>query len=303
MDVLNVVWHEGANSLDNRSRYGIATLLNEAFDFTKQFEFIHRNTMCQLPPDVDEAIVVVHGEHELHQTDQILHDVNRFRRAIVVIIGDDAAMMNTGLFVAPNRKIWQQMSIPSKHNFASRLLICGYPHDAQMHLSPYDAMSVDRPLDWFFAGQVTHVRRRQCVNQLKGMQNGSLVETPGFWQGLDRSEYYRRMSQAKIIPCPSGPVTADTIRVAEALEAGCMPIVDGTCPRPGYPLNYWQYVLGGQPPFPLIYDWNTLPSVIAQELQRWPNNRNIAVEWWKNYKRSMHRWIPDDMAALRRDNP
>jgi hypothetical protein len=133
------------------------------------------------------------------------------------------------------------------------------------------------------------------------MPNGLLHETPGFWQGLERSEYYIKMSQAKIIPCPSGPVTPDTIRLSEALEAGCLPIADGTCPRPGYPANgYWQYVLGCNPPFPIIYDWTTLPEVMRRELEQWPRNRDTAVAWWREYKRSMHAWIPEDLTILRR---
>lgn len=293
-----VVWYEGVSGLEKRSRYGIATLLNDAFDGAREFEFWHQDTMSGV---YDGAVVVLHGDHLRNRVDAIRVDLAALAWALVVVIGDEASVFPSSRITAPNRILWQQMPIPGIHNFAKRKLICGYPHDTQMHLANYDAMSVDRPHDWFFSGQVNHTRRRLCVDQLQNLRNGDLVCTPGFWQGLDRAEYYRRMAQAKVVVCPAGVSTPDTLRVAEALEAGCVPIVDGLHYRMGYPTGYWQYVLGEQPPFPLIEDdWRSLPAVMEKVLSEWPSNRNQCVEWWKSYKRKMVSWMSDDLQAIRR---
>lgn len=293
-----VIWYEGVLGLEKRSRYADATLLNESFDGVAGVELLHCSGMKDCPDSATEAVVVVHGEHLLNQAYQVQVDLNRFRRSLVVVFCDDGAHFPTRTLMAPNRKIWQQMPIPGQHNFANHFMICGYPHDTQMHLANYDAGLVDRPLDWFFAGQMTHIRRHQCVAELKKIPNGRLVETPGFWQGLERTEYFRTMASAKIIPCPSGPVTPDTIRMAEALEAGCLPIIDATCPRPGFPTGFWEYVLGSTPPFPVVQDWRTLPEVMRQELAKWPANRDVAMEWWREYKRKMRNWMVEDVAWL-----
>ncbi len=49
----------------------------------------------------------------------------------------------------------------------------------------------DKNLDWAFSGQLTHTRRTQCVEALKGManQNGELITTEGFTQGLALDKY------------------------------------------------------------------------------------------------------------------
>lgn len=304
-----VVWYEGVNGLEKRSRYGIATLLNEAFDGAREFEFNHQDTMSGAG---DGAVVVIHGDHLRNRVDAVRSDLAALPWALVVVIGDEASVFPSCRLLAPdiipdtrsyapNRILWQQMPIPGQHDLAKRKLICGYPHDTQMHLANYDAMRVDRPTDWFFSGQVNHIRRRMCVDQLKNLRNGDLVCTPGFWQGLDRAEYYRRMAQAKIVVCPAGVSTPDTLRVAEALEAGCIPIADGLHHRVGYPSGYWQYVFGENPPFPVIDDdWRSLPKVIDEVLSQWPSNRNQCVEWWKNYKRKMVSWLSEDLQAIRR---
>lgn len=293
-----VVWHEGSNSLDKRSRYGIATLLNETFDAVKNYEFVHYSTMRELPQTEKRAVIIIHGTHEYRVIDTIQQDVNGLEKSLIINIGDEGAEFPTRRLIGSTRKIWVQMPVPGRHDYASHFLVCGYPHDAKMHLAVRDARSVNRPLDWFFSGQVQHQRRRDCVAQLSRLPNGLLNPTPGFWQGLERSEYYRMMSDAKIIPCPAGSVTPDTIRMAEALEAGCVPIVDGLYAQANRPDNYWQYVLGENPPFPIIYDWKDFPRILAEELKKWPANRDRCIEWWTAYKLKMVDWMTQDIKEM-----
>ena len=291
MQSVSVCWHEGSLDGDSRSRYADAGLLNETFD--KLGCCNHYTPFNSLPPDTRGAVVVVHGGNEQNQVDNIVADLNTLKWALVVVFCDDEASFNTRRLVAPNRKIWQQMPIPGKHDFVDRRIICGYPGDAPQHLARFNQRSVDRHLDWFFAGQVNHPRRYACTEQLRRIPNGCLVETPGFWQGLSRPEYYEKMSQAKIIPCPAGPVTPDTIRMAEALEAGCVPLIDDKPGARAFPTGFWPYVLGENPPFPVISDWSDLPRVMDEQLAQWPANRDRCLLWWTGYKQS---WI-DNMRA------
>jgi hypothetical protein len=131
------------------------------------------------------------------------------------------------------------------------------------------------------------------------MPNGRLIENAGFWQGLPRAEYYATMASAKIIPCPSGPTTPDSFRVAEALEAGCLPIVDATCPRAGYPEGFWKNIFGYVPPIPFIEDWKDLPAVMEKALAGWPANRDTAYAWWQAYKAQSALWLKTDLDYLR----
>lgn len=296
--MIPVVWHEGPEWDDKRAHYAITTLLNDEILDGSGLDLLHCHTMAELPADAAEGIVIIHGEHEHNQFLKIAEDLCRLQRVIIVLTGDDAASFPSQNLLTPGRKLWQQMPIPGKHDRASRLLICGYPADAKTLLEPHKNM--ERDLDWSFAGQITHQRRFDCVEQLRKMPNGLLKENSSFWFGMERPEYYKSMARSKIIPCPSGPVTPDTIRLSEALEAGCLPLADGTCARQNYPNGYWQYVLGCEPPFPIIDDWGTLPEVMERELARWPYNRDIAVEWWQQYKQSLHTWLWTDLEELRR---
>jgi hypothetical protein len=41
------------------------------------------------------------------------------------------------------------------------------------------SIDTGKELDWFFAGQVNHDSRRECVETLRGLSDGKLVETGG----------------------------------------------------------------------------------------------------------------------------
>jgi hypothetical protein len=305
--VLNCVWSETSLDPDSRSHYAIATLVNNALD-RAELGFIHRNGFKQLPADADGAVVIIHGEHQVSQVDEVMDGINRLKWSVIIVIGDDMAQFPSDKLLDPRRKVWLQMPVPRQHDRIDRKLICGYPHDAPAYIALCEKELRDKPLNWFYSGQVNHLNRRQCVAQLKMMPAGSgfLNESPGFWSGLPRDEYYRKLASCKVAPCPTGAATPDTLRLGEALEAGCVPIVEDRWP-PGFPrkgqpglTGYWRYVLGEEPPFPTLVNWADFPALYEKALSGWPSNRDQLQEWWRGYKQKMWAWLKEDVDTARR---
>jgi hypothetical protein len=294
-----VIWHEGSLDGDKRSHYGNTGLLNEMFDAMEDYNFIHGSTFQESPKDSRGAVVVVHGGHETGRENEILGDVNTLKWTVIIVFGDEEGTFNTQMLQAPNRKLWQQTPIPGKHDFCDRFLICGYPCDTQRELKKLE--NTQKTVDWFFSGQISHSRRHLCAQFMQNVPNGIFNRTAGFNQGLARSEYFSQMAKAKIVPCPGGPATPDTIRLAEALESGCIPIADdvpGT--RARYSRSYWRYVLKQEPPFPILTDWAEAPSIVAKEIAAFPERITKVQAWWKEYKRSMQDWLRSDIEELRK---
>jgi len=175
--------------------------------------------------------------------------------------------------------------------------------------------SVDRPVDVFYSGQINHERRQKMMEMLTDdidMKNGAgavcvsyklqwnysmdVIATEGFSQGYHRAEYLQRMCRSKVALCPSGPRTPDSFRVYEALEAGCVPIVDGHCPAYSE-AGYWDLVAPGAP-FPIIDDWADLPDLLAETLAGWPDNAAACRDWWTTYKRGMVGWLDADLDSI-----
>jgi len=300
--LINCVWSENPISADNRSWYGLSTLINNAMD-KAELGLVHRNGFKQLPPDADGAVVVIHGGHQVSEAAQLFNQINRLSWSVTIVIGDEEGAFPTQGLVGPRRRLWVQMPIPGVHDHATRKIICGYPHDTPIFLIHCEKELREKPLGWFYAGQVNHQWRRECVTQLKMMNQGFLLESPGFWSGLERGEYYKKFASCKVAPCPAGACTPDTLRVAEALEAGCVPVVEDRWP-PFFPrrghkeTSFWRYVLGEEPPFPTIVHWSDFPMAYDQALRDWPGNRDKLQDWWKGYKERMKNWLEEDVNAV-----
>jgi hypothetical protein len=296
--MIPVVWHEGIAGLyahegvHGRSRYACCGLLNSAFDSYGIFE--HFSGFGSLPKNAKGAIFIVHGGHERHDVDIINQDASQLEWVFFIVIGDEDADFKESQLWHRNMKLWRQSPVPGVSK-ANRFPIVGYPCDIHEHL----IQGQERILDWFFAGQVTHDRRTQCVAALRNIPNGRLLETKQFYSGMPHDEYFRTLGQTKIVPCPSGPVCSDTFRMAEALEAGCIPIVDEW---PGWrdkPVcGFFQMLFSQGMPFPLIENWNQLPQVMESLLADYPRKAAEVQTWWAAYKADYYSWLGKDLKAL-----
>jgi hypothetical protein len=292
--VINCVWYEGSLEADNRSRYATNTLLNNALD-KAEVGFVHRNGPSELPIEAGGAVVVAHGEHLALRTSELLGWMGRLSWSVLVIMGDEPRVFNSRPFVAPRRKIWRQYPIPGRHDHEDRRLVAGYPADCPAYLEHLTEELRRKPLDWSYMGQVNNASRKQCVTQLKMLHHGLLYESPGFWRGLPRDEYYRNMAKSKVVACPAGGAWPESLRIWEGLEAGCVPVVED-CLLGG--ASYWKYVLGEEPPFPTLRHWTDLPIHLDKALREWPESRDKLQAWWKGYKLRMSRWIEEDLRAV-----
>lgn len=268
----------------------------------------------ELPEGADGAVVIIGAQHH-HLPDEVARlnaDLARLRWVVLILAGDEHSLFPwRDLAPHPAMALWVMTPRPHVHgplaasaDFRRVTFVGeGYRDDTPDLLSVCAQEADERPLDWFFAGQVTHSRRRDLVaalRRIRGRWRGDLVQTPGFLLGLERPEYLRRMAAARVVPCPAGPGTPDSFRAYEALEAGALPLVDAVTPE-AWP-GYWSFLLGGAdgvapdpPPFPVVDDWADLPGIMEAALDGWPANANRASAWWQAEKRRLAYRLDDDV--------
>lgn len=246
------------------------------------------------------AIVIIPARHHKDKIKEINDDIAKLKWVLIILCGDEEADFPCEELNHPNMKIWVQTPHIGKHKNADRFLVNGWAINTREHLKESNGI---KPLDWFFAGQVTHSRRKECVKQLKEMEAsndpllGSLIESPRFTEGLEPEEYCRQMAMAKVAPCPSGAVIPDTFRLYEALEAGVLPIADGRTPKLEMK-NYWRFLFGEDVPFPVLDDWKDLIGTIHYFVDVFPLAQNKVFAWWQNFKREMVYNLEDDLDYL-----
>jgi hypothetical protein len=144
--------------------------------------------------------------------------------------------------------------------------------------------SSEREYTWSFAGQIaSHPTRVQMIANMQIIPNYYFHQTFDFWDvnALRVSDYRDVLLKSIFVPCPTGYWNLDSFRVYEALECGCIPIVEKT------PLNYFELFFG-EVPFPCVSSWDEAQGLISA-LLNYPDEmeqiRKNCYAWWLNYKK------------------
>jgi hypothetical protein len=230
----------------------------------------------------------------VNYVEELQRHLSQFSGVVLIITGDEANDFPIERLQHENMIIWQATPKPGvPHPHVNRFIGCG----TTPHMTKLPKERPEKDLGYYFAGQVTHTRRFQCVSELRNLPGGELLETAGFTQGLAPEEYVAKMARARVVPCPSGPETPDTFRVFEALESGAIPIVDALSPSSDK-TGYWQMLFGMDPPFPIIEDWSTLPGLIEYYNDVYTAKSNEVFAWWQQYKRDLKWALIDDYGKI-----
>lgn len=257
--------------------------------------YTHVYDLTDIPPG-EGAIVCLPAKAHEHDIPRLNADLAALPWVLLILAEDECGDFNTDQLDHPNLRVWVQTPWLGRYQRVDHPLPVGYRTDRPAPLK------LERDMDWFFCGQITHTRRQQCARQLRNMDGGHLVETSVFGAtieqgGLSYPDYLAAMARAKVIPCPSGNVTPDSFRVWEALEAGCVPIADGLSPRPDFPAGYWDVVAPGHP-WPVVEDWSTLPEMVATVLSDWDSLAAQCGAWWLRFKRDLRVRLEDTLREL-----
>lgn len=315
-----VAWTSYEKATPNRGFWDQAMLEN-VFDRSmwnpvNGNEYEHVNGIGEVPRTADGAIVILHARSCAHErwAHKLNDETARFRWLVVALVSDEESSFPAFQVKHPNMKMWIMMPNERRHQMKHFGLPNGYPTDCQKYLSNYKQEQQDKPLNWFFSGQITNKRREifaEYAQAIGGMPSadfgtgGVLIQTDGFTKGLPREEYYKLMAQAKVVPCPSGAVAPDSFRLYEALEAGCVPLADNYYAWEDYTQSksYWSFLFGEVPPFPTVDEWRQFPKLLLDALAEWPANANRIGAWWESYKRKFVYKIEDDVNSLRGSTP
>lgn len=315
-----VVWQSYKKETPNRG-YWDYQILEDIF--SRQMwspvlanEFEHVNSIQDVPRKAEGCIIIIPARHHAHEQwlDKLNDDMVRFKWCIFMAIGDEESEFPIWRLKHRNCRIWLQMprDQQNKHEKVHVKLLNGYPTDMRKYAGKFKEEELSKPIDWSFAGQDTHYRRHifveygQSIGGMPGPEFGTgavLIKTEGFTQGIEHDKYYELMASSKIVPCPSGAAAPDSFRFAEALESGCIPLADNRSSNANYPPGYWSYVFDEEPPFPIVDDWRSFPSILLDTMKNWKPLANKIGSWWLQYKRKLTYKLEDDINLMTGKTP
>lgn len=221
--------------------------------------------------DQKEAIVIIPGAYQAYLINEINQELSKLNKCVVIITSDEENNFPIDKLRHKDMKVFATYPTVQMENVG--WLPIGYPPHADAIHNCFN-----KRIDWFFAGQVNHESRRLMVENVKDIPNGELHISGGFAQGLSHDEYYRLMERSKIVLCPRGNISPDSFRLYEALEAGCIPIVEN---------SYFWLKMFKTIPFPIIgndFNWRNAINLILRDYYLYKQNVD---KWWKTTKESI----------------
>lgn len=255
------------------------------------------DVLADIVSEGDREVVVIPGAYQWDVVDQINVELAKWDKILVIITSDEEGKFDIQKLKHPDMIVYTQ------YGNGGRMFPLGYAPGTRETLKELGPL--EKNVDWFFAGQITHYRRKLLDEQLRKLHKtgDQLVATDGFAKGIPQKLYLQALTKAKAAPCAPGPMSVDSFRMYEALEAGCVPIADDTSPLRSYPDQYW-YRLFGNVPFPVFNDYTKLP-VFIEYVAKSEDINNQVFAWWINRKHQFksrlkeHLGVPDyDMAVV-----
>jgi len=139
----------------------------------------------------------------------------------------------------------------------------------------------ERKYKWSFLGTPHRSSRHDILFQLSDIEPSFCHKTSKFNQKIiEVDQMSEILSSTDFVPCPNGFFHPETYRVYEALECGCIPIVEDS-------YKYYDRLFPNNP-FIKIKKWNDAKEVILNWSEDKINKkRDECKNWWSDYQNKL----------------
>ena len=208
-------------------------------------------------------------------------------RMFLIHLGDESGAYDSSLIYNKFNYVWRTFC--SNKYFNNKKVSClplGYKSGTL-----FKKEIVERKYKWAFLGTPHKSSRHDLLFQFSDIAPSFFHKTKKFNEKIiDVSEMSGILTSTEFIPCPNGFVHPETYRLYEALECGCIPIVE----------NAYKYYdrLFPTNPFLKVDMWAEAKPII----KGWGNDqiklkRDECRIWWSNLKNELQKSIKDKVIS------
>ena len=202
-------------------------------------------------------------------------------RMFLIHLGDESGAYDSSLIYNKFNYVWRAFCL--SRYFNNKEVSClpiGYKSGTL-----FKKEIVERKYKWAFLGTPHKSSRHDLLFQLSDIEPSFFHKTKKFNEKIiDVSEMSGILTSTEFIPCPNGFVHPETYRLYEALECGCIPIVENA-------YKYYDRLFPNNP-FIKVDRWIEAKLVIRE----WGNDqikqkREECRTWWSQYKNQLQEFI------------
>ena len=235
------------------------------------------------------AIVIINGAAKPSPDIRVLNDQIRcFQWVMLFVIGDEGSGLHLEWIDHSKCSIWVFDAKPGKHDHFHHLPA----GPLQQVRDQVSKLTGNKQYEWSWSGSVRDINWDAAI---RALPHGGIYHA----HHLSYEDYAQLLADSKVVPCRPSWTSPETCRVYDALEMGCIPIV-GIYPGENPPghywwrdlgydwSQYWKYIFGEVPPFPVIQNFQDLGWVVREELNTWTPAKALKIQkWWTDYKKRL----------------
>ena len=230
--------------------------------------------------DENESLIIV--DHMISTKESFYFDLsNKVKKIFLIHLGDEGGAEKKDLVYSLCEHIWRTFSLPMFKNFKNVTSIpIGYKCDPIK-----DNINIlKRNYKWSFLGTTHGSSRYDLLNKHKNITPNFINLTENFSgkKSMDTNDYYKILNNSIFAPIPHGYFHPETYRLYEALEAGCIPIIEN-------PFQFFDNFLPNNP-LPSVNSWEDSSTIIKKYLE---NKKDIEIlrnkinDWWTQHKENL----------------
>ena len=230
--------------------------------------------------DENESLIIV--DHMISTKESFYFDLsNKVKKIFLIHLGDEGGAEKKDLVYSLCEHIWRTFSLPMFKNFKNVTSIpIGYKCDPIK-----DNINIlKRNYKWSFLGTTHGSSRYDLLNKHKNIMPNFINLTENFSgkKSMDTNDYYKILNNSIFAPIPHGYFHPETYRLYEALEAGCIPIIEN-------PFKFFDNFLPNNP-LPSVNSWEDSSTIIKKYLE---NKKDIEIlrnkinDWWTQHKENL----------------
>ena len=230
--------------------------------------------------DENESLIIV--DHLISTKESFYFDLsNKVKKLFLIHLGDEGGAEKKDLVYSLCEHIWRTFSLPMFKNFKNVSCIpIGYKSDPIK-----DKINIlKRNYKWSFLGTTHGSSRYDLLDKHRNIMPNFINLTEDFSgkKSMDTNDYYKILNNSIFAPIPHGFFHPETYRLYEALEAGCIPIIEN-------PFQFFDNFLPNNP-LPSVNSWEDSSTIIKKYLE---NKKDIEIlgnkinDWWTQHKENL----------------
>jgi len=230
--------------------------------------------------DENESIIVV--DHMISAKESFYFDLsNKVKKIYLIHLGDEGGAEKKDLVYSLCEHIWRTFSLPLFKDFKNVTSIpIGYKSDPLRE----KINILKKNYTWSFLGTTHGSSRYDLLDKHKRIIPNFINLTEDFSgkKSMNTDDYYKILNNSIFAPIPHGYFHPETYRLYEALEAGCIPIIEN-------PFKFFDDFLPNNP-IPSVNSWEDSSIIIKKYLENKTELEDLEKKiqgWWIQHKENL----------------